>query len=290
MDAISNGSPAKFIGGSPEYNGKTCTIADSYKSINTGGLRYKVRWDDPADREVLHTDIGADFLAPILVERLRVMDIAPAVGARVRAYDIPAFLPYEGQEVTVTEVGGFFAYAEFKSRQKPDDTVRLGFNSYEAVSEAVSEEATEPVAAETADDGRHAELQAKITQLEADNSRMSSSIYSYCEDINTIGTLLLEEAERRDWCEEYDEFVQHVNSRLLASCLHVREKEYTVEWTQNIIVSITKSVTVTAVDEESAEEMAREEDIEESDIYDSVSSGDWEPDVENYPDYCITEA
>lgn len=256
MTAIPNGSPAKFTGQNPAYNGKTCTIVESY-TATTGGLRYRVEWDDPYYRDVLQSSIDADLLSPILVERLSVLSVPPAVGARVRGYDIPGFAGYEGQEVVVKELTGTLAFAEFKSLQKPDDTVLLGFGAYEVVSVDASEEAV--AAVETADDRRYAELQAKITELEADTSRMSSRINSYYEDIDTIGRLLLEEAERRGWCADYDDFVEAVNGALNVAVLPIREQDYEIVVRGTATVCWSRTVAVTARNEEDAVSMVEDD-------------------------------
>jgi len=258
MTTIANGSPAKCTSENPIYGGKTCTIIESYTS-GLGTLRYKVRWDDSYDSEILTTDIVADLLSPILVERLSVFSVPPAVGARVRAYEVPGLPEYEGQEVVVAEVNGSVANAEFKSLQKPDDTVLLGFNAYEVVA-----------AVETADDPRHAELQAKITELEADNSRMSSRINSYCEDVATIGRLLLGEAEQRGWCADYDDFVEAVNGALTVVELPVREQEFDIVVLGTATVSWSRNVTVTARNEEDAIAMVENDPSDYMDIDDEA--------------------
>ena len=269
MTTIANGSPAKFTGKNPVYNGKTCTIIESY-TATTGEPRYRVRWDAPIDRDLLQSNIDAHLLSPILVERLSVLSVPPAVGARVRGYEIPGFTGYEGQEVVVTEVNGSVAFAEFKSIQKPDDTVLLGFKEYEVVSVEAPEEVV--AAVETADDRRHAELQAKITELEADTSRMSSRINSYCEDIDTIGRLLLEEAERRDWCSDYDDFVEAVNGALNVAVLPVREQEFEIVMRGTATVCWSRNVMVTARNEEDAVSMVEDDPSLYVDIDDEATA------------------
>ena len=267
MTTIANGSPAKFTGENPAYNGKTCTIIESYTST-IGTLRYRVRWDDPYYRDVLQSSLDANLLSPILVERLSVFSVPPAVGARVRAYEIPGVTGYEGQEVVVTEVNGSVAFAEFKSLQKPDDTVLLGFNAYEVV----PVEAVQPVrpSQETALIGEMRDeitaLKGKITELEADTSRMRSRINSYYEDIDTIGRLLMEEAERRGWCADYDDFVEAVNGNLTVAELPVRQQDYEIVVRGTATVSWSRNVTVTAKNEEEAIAMLENDPSDYMDI------------------------
>ena len=270
MTIIANGSPAKFTGQNPVYNGKTCTIIESY-TATTGALRYRVRWDDPNDRVALQSSMDADLLTPILVERLSVFSVPPAVGARVRGYEIPGFTGYEGQEVVVKELTETLAFAEFKSLQKPDDTVLLGFGAYEVVSVEASEEVV--AAVETADDRRYAELQAKITELEgkiieleADNSRKNIRANTYCDDIETIGRLLLEEAERRGWCADFDDFVESINGKLTLAELPVRQEEFEIVVRGTATISWSRNVTVTAKNEEEAISMVENDPSEYMDL------------------------
>ena len=260
MTTIANGSQAKCTSPNPIYDGKTCTIIESY-TATTGGLRYRVRWDDPDYRDELQSSIAANLLTPILVERFSVFSVPPAVGARVRAYEVPGLPEYEGQEVVVTEVNGSVANAEFKSLQKPDDTVLLGFNAYEVV----PVEAVQPVrpSQETALIGEMRDeitaLKGKITELEADTSRMRSRINSYYEDIDTIGRLLMEEAERRGWCADYDDFVEAVNGALNVAELPVRQQDYEIVVRGTATVSWSRNVTVTARNEEDAVSMVEDD-------------------------------
>ena len=272
---IANGAPAKFIGDNPVYNGQTCTIVESY-TATTGELRYRVRWDDLVQRDLLQNTINADLLTPIIVERLSVFSVPPAVGARVRGYEIPGFTGYEGQEVVVKELTETLAFAEFKSLQKPDDTVLLGFGAYEVVSVEASKEASEetwwPVrpSQETRLIGEMRDeitaLKAKITELETDNSRTNMRANTYCEDIATIGRLLLEEAERRGWCADFDDFVESVNGALTLAELPVRQEEFEIVVRGTATISWSRNVTVTAKNEEEAISMVENDPSEYMDL------------------------
>lgn len=51
---------------------------------------------------------------------------------------------------------------------------------------------------------------------------------AHIDDIHKIGTALIEEAEQRDWCDLYDEFISELNEKLNRP-LDVRQHEYDVE-------------------------------------------------------------
>ena len=67
MNTIPTGSTARLTPGTHDsYTGKTCTIVGSYKSnAGQGPIRYKVRWDDPADRGILRDDLAARLVEPV---------------------------------------------------------------------------------------------------------------------------------------------------------------------------------------------------------------------------------
>jgi hypothetical protein len=75
--------------------------------------------------------------------------------------------------------------------------------------------------------------------------------------IRAIGDSLLENAERRDWCAEFDKEIDGMNSWLENQLgvdwrLPTREKEYTVNVVINAEISFMKEITVTARNEEDA--------------------------------------
>lgn len=66
-------------------------------------------------------------------------------------------------------------------------------------------------------------------------------------DVATIGEALLEEAERRDWCSEFDEFVADINEKL-----HVPLPRRIKDWDVYVPVEVTVRVSVSAISEEDA--------------------------------------
>lgn len=71
--------------------------------------------------------------------------------------------------------------------------------------------------------------------------------------IQIIGERLLQEAENRGWCSEFDEIIDDVNCSLPGWLqLPTREREYEVTWTETYYVTVNRSTTVTARNEEHA--------------------------------------
>lgn len=68
------------------------------------------------------------------------------------------------------------------------------------------------------------ETDVELASLRADKERLTQAI-------TIIADELLQEAEMRDWCSEYDEFVARVNGRLPAEVPALRACERTYEVT-----------------------------------------------------------
>lgn len=94
-------------------------------------------------------------------------------------------------------------------------------------------------------------LSERVAELarERDTARSHHSA-----DISKIGERLIEEAESRSWCGEYDEIVNDLNTELNIE-LPLRRRSYIV--TMDVTVRVYK--TVEAVDEDEAYEIASEE-------------------------------
>lgn len=75
------------------------------------------------------------------------------------------------------------------------------------------------------------------------------------QDIERIGERLLEEAESRDWCGDYDEIIDGLNGRLT-----VRLPERTKRWVALVDVTLRVRVEVDATNEDTADEAARRKD------------------------------
>jgi hypothetical protein len=112
-------------------------------------------------------------------------------------------------------------------------------------------------------------------QTAANNSRGNHK-----DDVRRISEALIEEADARGWCSDYDKFVEKLNSRLTVA-LETREREYEVSATYILKVS-TK---ITARDIDDANDQAGELDLSD---YNCSIRGDYD-DIE-YQDHDIEEA
>lgn len=87
------------------------------------------------------------------------------------------------------------------------------------------------------------------------NAELEAEVRALRIDIATINSVLLEEANDRDWCDEYDEVIGKINDRLGAAELSTRSRDYTVSITLSADVSVGAEVVVKATDEAEAEAM-----------------------------------
>ena len=72
-------------------------------------------------------------------------------------------------------------------------------------------------------------LQLELDDLKVRYENLQEVHRKYSQDLDTIGTMLKEEAERRDWCNDYNEFVDEVNAATHYPHLESFSKDYSVE-------------------------------------------------------------
>lgn len=98
--------------------------------------------------------------------------------------------------------------------------------------------------------------------------------------ISKIGDRLIQESNDRNWCGEFDEIIDDVNGALPHWLqLPTRDRDYTVSWTETYTVTVRRSSTVTARNEEQACEIAADSYVGEADEYemrDALSYGNYE--------------
>jgi hypothetical protein len=109
------------------------------------------------------------------------------------------------------------------------------------------------------------QVRVESIQRQYDNARNH-----HADDISAIGTALMQEAEERDWCSVYDNFVKDLNSRLHVE-LDTRVQDYDIE----LVVQVKFTGTFEASCEGDALELAR-------DSFSAYSYGGAELDVHSY--------
>jgi hypothetical protein len=213
--------------------------------------------------------------------------IVPAIGDKVRA--VGAVLgDYNGHECVITEiypgVTDYRLIGEFKSIQKPDDTVSGEFFGWEPI-DAPEVKPSEEV-------GIITDLQAKVESLTEQNRVLLAKVANWEQDWDTITGALHNEADRRGWCNEYDEFVNEIESELRIGVMPRREREYAVTWTTTVLVSVEVSRNYTASSPDEAEQMAKDDyyaEFETQDVLNAVHENGWEESDDPYREYEVEE-
>jgi hypothetical protein len=132
-----------------------------------------------------------------------------------------------------------------------------------------------------------ADLVVAKSSAETYEARSNKSRESHERDIELIGAALITEAEDRDWCSAYDDFVEELNNKLSVE-LKTREHEYEVEIevTQKRTQRVT--VTITARTESHARELI--EDDPSNYYEEKICDYDWDVEDEDSDIVDITEA
>ena len=117
------------------------------------------------------------------------------------------------------------------------------------------------------------DLAAAKAQIAENVQRITNLQHAHARDIQLIGESLMEEANSRQWCSEYDEFVSRLNGRLTHD-LPVREFEKEVLLTYTVKVSFKVTATndddaVTAAQELAEEFLDNADEIHDYDFEDS---------------------
>lgn len=190
----------------------------------------------------------------------------PNIGDTVIAHEIGGAEAWNDEPCVVTAIDRTLGIinGEFKSHQKPDDTVEFGFRIWSPANPvtAADVQIAEPEMDIDAYKLAIEALNREIASLKADVERVNNQSDSWrtvatnnATDFDAVGKALMEEAENRNWCNEYDEFVERVNSNLIRNALPVREQEYEVEIEVIGSLTTTTTVSVTATSQEAANEM-----------------------------------
>ena len=121
---------------------------------------------------------------------------------------------------------------------------------------------------------------------------LSQEVQKARDAIQFIGDRLIQEAENRGWCDDFDRFVESVNNELPNRfMLPTRQHEYEVTWTEIVTVTVDRSVTVTATNPDDAIEYAREidEGASNNEIIEAIRYGGWETNYDSEDNYEVTE-
>lgn len=203
------------------------------------------------------------------------------VGRQVRCFGV-SDPDYNGLIGTVTSVGSVYGRAEFKSLQKPDDSVSLIFETYEEVSdgqtpgEAVGAMLTENAVSQVY--ARNEELQGQVAELTRQLERANERVNEYANragmwerDFNRSWEAVNTEAVERDWCEEYERVQQRVQQRLEIGVIPERRKPL-IERHVRIEGTVYRHITVWVPDGEDATDP---DNWYESDDYDDGCTEDF---------------
>lgn len=102
-----------------------------------------------------------------------------------------------------------------------------------------------------------------VATLRGDRDILRDRLRDYtnkvAQDMRVLSDKLIEEANRRNWCDEYDEIVDALNGLFLVLSIDQRTREYEVEVVLSGTITACTTVIVTAGSREDAEQLVRED-------------------------------
>jgi len=193
--------------------------------------------------------------------------LLPAVGDRIRAYDIPGASAYNGHECVVTKAEDGIITGEFQSITKPDDSIGLSFINWNPVTlpNTTVGRAEIYVPADASVDTLRGIIETLSNDLHEErvqsegrrqrNNELSEALNEWQYDFNTFAERIRDEAIEREWCEVYDTTMSDIQACLRRASIPVREQDWEIEVRIRANVDMTHTVTVTAATMEDAVEM-----------------------------------
>lgn len=157
-----------------------------------------------------------------------------------------------------------WVHGEVKSRQKPDDTehVRFMAGGPEILNWMFPENSPLGDKDIVSRNLAFHEFQVIAARL----NHESHDKASYMSDVNLIGSMLEDEATDRNWCEEYDQFINVFNEKSKVAYIEPRSYDYEVEVDVEVTLRITQMVTTSAANADEAHANVSDMDLDEMGI------------------------
>ena len=165
---------------------------------------------------------------------------------------------------------------EVKSRQKPDDTEQVKVtvpNQGTSLPWKFAEAVLSPEESECRATRFH-EFHDFVQAIYTANKFKAN----YSSDFELIGEMLQNEATERNWCEEYDTFVDAFNAKSKVAYIEPRSNDYEVEVTYEFTIRVSNSVITSARNADEAVDNVRDMGIGDMDfdLHNHLSNFDYE--------------
>jgi hypothetical protein len=165
---------------------------------------------------------------------------------------------------------------EVKSRQKPDDTEQVKV-VVQGIGTSLPWKFAEAVLSPEESDCRATRFHEfhTLAQLLFDTNKAKAN---YQSDIALIGGMLEEEATNRNWCEEYDIFVDSFNDKSKVAYIEPRSNDYDVEVELEFTIRVKHSVYTSARNADEAVDYVRDMSIGDIDfdLHNAISNFDYD--------------
>lgn len=117
---------------------------------------------------------------------------------------------------------------------------------------------------------------------EAEYNKLKNKYELLEKDFTTVSQALRKEAEDREWCSDYNKFVEDVNEHLIVKELELLEREYVVEITFTRTQKVETSITITATSRQEAEDIVNDMNYDSNLNEANVKDYDWDTEEEDF--------
>ena len=117
---------------------------------------------------------------------------------------------------------------------------------------------------------------------ESEYNRIKEKLELVQADFTTVARALRDEAERREWCSDYNEFANVVNDSLALMALIQLDREYKVDITFTRTQTLNVTVDITAMSSDDLEQLINDMGFDELICLAQVDEEDWENEDEDY--------
>ena len=170
-----------------------------------------------------------------------------------------------GNDGSIYDQPKAWVVGEVKSRQKPDDTEQVRFRAchsphltYWLFTQATS------LGSPDLQHRNRIFHEFHLTHARLDH--VQTDLTAYRSDFTLVSEMLTYEAQNRDWCEEYDSFVDAFNNKSKIANIEERRNDYEVEVEMEVTLRIKTTVNTEARNADDAVDNVRDMDVSDIDF------------------------